>query len=270
MSATEAFVSTLGRGLWKLTGNPLVSSVPQLCAIQSCVLRYIDKGDPAPDRFERGVVVFQGEIMGARVEDGVLRELTVTPQTSIGFVGAPVKVNVRYSNKRVALTGAIGADKTFAQSDGRSLTGIAVDKGGGLLGTLYTRRRIPLFEKSEKRQILRVSDDRSALRRNTSPTLSKPYISLSVSGKGKQMDDIEPEDSLTVSGERIPRGAALEILLDGSRIEKAETDRSGFLKILIKAPKELGLHTLVVRDATSKRTIDGTMFIVHHRDVKRQ
>ena len=35
MSATEAFVSTLGRGLWKLTGTPVVKSVRSLCAIQS-------------------------------------------------------------------------------------------------------------------------------------------------------------------------------------------------------------------------------------------
>ena len=67
MSATDAFVSTLGRGLWKLTGSPVVNSVASLCAVQSCLLKYVFTGDPAPDQFQRGIVVFEGEIMGARI-----------------------------------------------------------------------------------------------------------------------------------------------------------------------------------------------------------
>ena len=84
------------------------------------------------------------------------------------------------------------------------------------------------------------------------------------------MDDIEPEDPLTVVGERMPRGTVLEIVLDGRPMQKVEADRSGFLKTLIKAPKEFGLHTLVVRDANSERPIDGTMFVIRPRDVKRE
>ncbi len=265
MSATEAFVSTLGRGLWKLTGNPHVRSVPQLCVVQSCVLRYIDKGDPAPDRFERGIIVFEGEIMGARMESGVVRELWVTPQTSVGFVGTPVKFSVRYTNKHLGLT---GTEKTLAPPDGRLLTGLAVDKRGRLFGALYTSRRIPLSGKSHTRQDVKSATALSILQQNTSPTLSKPYISLSVAGK--QTDDIEPGDLVTVLGERIARGTALEIILDGRPIQKAEPDGKGFLKTVVKAPKELGLHTLVVRDGNSKRAIDGTMFVIHHRDVNRE
>jgi hypothetical protein len=36
MSATDAFVSTLGRGLWKLTGSPVVARLGPLCVVQSC------------------------------------------------------------------------------------------------------------------------------------------------------------------------------------------------------------------------------------------
>jgi photosystem II stability/assembly factor-like uncharacterized protein len=267
MSATEAFVSTLGRGLWKLSGNVHVRSTPELCVVQSCLLRYIDKGDPAPDRFQRGIIVFDGEIMGARVEEGVLRELSVTPQTSIGFVGTPVKFTAHYTNKRVGVVGT-GTDKTFAPRDGRLLTGIAVDKRGGVFGALYTSKTIPLSGRSEKRQGVKTADARLILRQNHSPSLSKPYISLSVAGK--QTDDIEPEDPVTVVGERIPGDVAFEIVLDRRPIQKIKADGSGFLKAVIKAPKELGPHTLVVRDASSGRPIDGTMFVIHHRDVKRE
>ena len=38
MSATDAFVSTLGRGLWKLTGSPVVKSVASLCVVNRAFL----------------------------------------------------------------------------------------------------------------------------------------------------------------------------------------------------------------------------------------
>ena len=269
MSATEAFVSTLGRGLWKLTGSPIVRSVPQLCVVQSCLLRYIEKGDPAPERFERGIIVFDGEIMGARVEEGVLRELSITPQTSIGFVGTPVKLSIRYSTKSEGLKG-LPADKTFEQQGNRFLTGLALDKRGGLFGALYTTVRIPLSGKSQKQHSVKTVEARSILRQNTSRTLSKPYVSVSVTGKDKQIDDIEPDDPLTVTSERVPSGEALEILLDGRSIGRAKADHSGFFTTQIKAPEEFGIHTLVVRNAKSRQSIDGTMFVVHHRDLRRE
>jgi photosystem II stability/assembly factor-like uncharacterized protein len=266
MSPTDAFVSTLGRGLWKLTGSRVVTSVRPLCVIQSCRIKYIFKGDPSPDRFKRGIVVFEGEIMGARVEDGVLRELSVTPQTSLAFVGAPVKLAVRYTNQRVGIIG-IETNKTFALPSGRLLTGLALDERGGLFGAIYTSGRIPLSDKSATRRDVRTADARFVLQQNRSPTLSKPYISLSATGKG--MDNVEPEDPLTLTGERMPSGAVLEIVLDGRAIGKAEGDRSGFMKTtVIKAPRELGSHTLIVRDANTKRTIDGTSFVVRHRDAE--
>jgi hypothetical protein len=73
-----------------------------------------------------------------------------------------------------------------------------------------------------------------------------------------------------VTGERMPRGTALEILVDGRSIRKIEPNPDGLLKAVIEAPKEFGLHTLVVRDPSSERAIDGTMFVIHHRDVERQ
>ncbi|APG08852.1 photosystem II stability/assembly factor-like uncharacterized protein [Bradyrhizobium elkanii] len=265
MSPTDAFVSTLGRGLWKLTGSQVVTSVRPLCVIQSCRIKYIFKGDPSPDRFKRGIVVFEGEIMGARVEAGALRELSVTPQTSLAFVGAPVKLAIRYTNQRIGIIG-IETNKTFALPSGRLLTGLAMDERGGLFGALYTSGRIPLSDKSATRRDVRTADARFFLQQNRSPTLSKPYISLSATGKG--MDNVEPEDPLTLTGERMPSGAVLEIVLDGSAIGKTEGDRSGFLKTIIKAPRELGPHTLIVRDANTKRTIDGASFVVRHRDAE--
>jgi hypothetical protein len=263
MSATDAFVSTLGRGLWKLTGNPVVNSVASLCAVQSCLLKYVFTGDPRPDRFQRGIVVFEGEIMGARVEDGVLRELSVTPQTSVGFVGAPVKLAIQYTNER---TGRIGitTDETFAPPSGRLMTGLALDERGGLSGALYTSERIPLSERSRTRADVRTADARFILRQNRSPTASKPYISLAAANKG--MDDIQPEDQLILTGERMPRNAVPEIVLDGRPMAKPDRGRSGVLKTAIKAPKEFGLHTLIVRDANTKQTLDGTVFVVRPRD----
>jgi photosystem II stability/assembly factor-like uncharacterized protein len=264
MSATDAFVSTLGRGLWKLTGTPIVKSVSSLCAVQPCLLKYVFTGDPGPERFQRGIVVFEGEIMGARVEDGVLRELSVAPQTSVGFVGSPVKLAIRYTNERIGLTG-ITAGETFALPSGRLMTGLALDERGGPVGALYTSARIPLAEKITTRPGVRSAEARFVLQQNRSPTLSKPYISLAATKKA--MDDIAPKDRLTLTGERMPRDAVPEIVLDGRPMAKPDRGRSGVVKTTIKAPKELGLHTVIVCDANTKRTIDGAVFVVRPRDV---
>jgi photosystem II stability/assembly factor-like uncharacterized protein len=263
-SGTEAYVSTLGRGLWKLTGNRVVTSVPSLCVIQACLLKYVDKGDPTPDRFERGIVVFDGEILGGRLESGVLRELSVTPQASVGFVGAEEKLAVRYTNERTGFTG-IGTDETFAPRSGRLLAGLALDKRGRLFGALFTRGPIPLSEKSATRQNVNAAAAHVVFEQNGSPIASKPYVSLLPSAKGT--DNIAPGEPLTVTGERMPRGTALEILLDGRPVQKPEPNPSGVMKIGVNAPQELGLHTLVVRNANSGQPIDGTTFVVHPRDV---
>jgi len=262
MSATDAFVSTLGRGLWRLTGAPVVSSLPSLCAVQSCLLKYVFRGDPSPDRFERGIVVFEGEIMGARVEGGVLRELSVTPQTSIGFVGTTVKPAIRYTTQQSGLIG-IAADEAFTTPSGRFLTGLALDARTGLVGALYTSAKIPLSEKSATRPNASIADGRVLQQHERSPALSKPYISMSAA---EGTDNIGPGSPLTVTGERMPRSALLEIVLDGRVIEKAERHSSGSLNTTFKAPAEFGIHTLIVRDANSKRTIDGMSFVVRHRD----
>jgi hypothetical protein len=162
----------------------------------------------------------------------------------------------------------INANEAFVRPSGRLLTGLALDEGGGLFGALYTSGIISLSDKSATRRQVRTADARVLLQQNRSPALSKPYISLSAMGKG--MDNIGPEDTLTLTGERMPSGAVLEIVLDGDPIGKAEGDSSGFLKTIIKAPGELGSHRLIIRDANTKRTIDGAIFVIRPRDAERQ
>jgi hypothetical protein len=193
----------------------------------------------------------------------VLRELSVAPQTSVGFVGAPVKLAIRYTNERVGLAG-ITAGETFALPSGKLLTGLALDERGGLAGALYMSARIPLAEKAAAGPGVRTADARDVLQQNRSPTLSKPYISLAATNKG--MDDIEPDDQLTLTGERMPRNTVPEIVLDARPMAKPDRGRSGLVKTTIKAPKELGLHTVIVRDANTKRTIDGSVFVVRPHD----
>ena len=111
---------------------------------------------------------------------------------------------------------------------------------------------------------LRTVDERVILQQNRSPTAAKPYVSLAAAHKA--MDDIEPDDQLTLTGERMSRNAVPEIIVDGRAMAKPDRGRSGVVKTTIKAPKELGLHTVIVRDANTKRTIDGSVFVVRPHD----
>ena len=175
-----------------------------------------------------------------------------------------MKLAIRYTNERIGLTG-ITAGETFALPSGRLMTGLALGERGGPVGALYTSARIPLAEKITTRPGVRSAEARFVLQQNRSPTLSKPYISLAATKKA--MDDIAPDDRLTLTGERMPRDAVPEIVLDGRPMAKPDRGRSGVVKTTIKAPKELGLHTVIVRDANTKRTIDGAVFVVRPRDV---
>ena len=134
-SSTDAFVSTYGRGLWRLTGTAMIPHFPPLCAIIPCLLKYIDMGDPAPDRFQQGVVVFDGQILGARAEAGIVKELFVSPGSSIGIVG-----DRKGSNITITQTARTMGFEGFAKSSidlsskGPALVGMALDKKGAFFG----------------------------------------------------------------------------------------------------------------------------------------
>ena len=49
-------------------------------------------------------------------------------------------------------------------------------------------------------------------------------------------------------------------------VSKVRVNEKGDLKFTFRAPLEFGLHRVLVRDAETRKVIDGVMFIVRHND----
>jgi len=262
-SATEAYVSTYGRGLWRLQGQFWIPELRPLCRWVDCLIRYIDRGDPPPDY---GVVVFEGRIRGIRAVRGQVEEIFVSPGSSIGFLAQPPhapKVQVTPSQKWVGLQGDIPGFPNWTPSD--ITFAVILDKTHRFLGMATATQELPTRAVTGTKQ-----REPRALRedpRRTSPTATRPYISL-MTPSGR-FDAMAPGDAIVITGLRFPAGIAMEILLDGQPIGKASADANGGLHFQLKAPAKFGLHRLTVRDPRSQQVIDGTMFIVTHGDEKK-
>jgi len=265
-NANDLFVSTYGRGLWRVQAKLTLPNIDRYCLIVNCLFRYIDKGDPVPDRFKHGILVYEGRVQGVRVERGVLRQLFISPGASIGFIGDNRqfdKVAVSETAKFVGMRGAAQDELQFAAKQAAPV-GIAVDERSKLIGALFTAGNLPLDEEPPPthREKPECEDDEDQV--PESPTANKPYIRLSLDGRAA--DVVGPGDKLTISGVRVKPGTVLELLMDSRPVEKATANQDGSFSVVVTAPPEFGLHTVSIRDVRSRAMIDATMFIVRHRD----
>jgi hypothetical protein len=261
-STTEAYVSTYGRGLWRLQGRLWIPRFEPLCEIVGCVIRYIDRGDPPP--FDRGIVIFQGRLTGVRVEQGAVREVFVTPGSSIGFLagqGDAPKIKITESSKTVGVLGDVPGLYDWKAWSGPGAFAIALDKSDRMLGLATAKTMLPIKAAIETPP----RDDKEIDMpvRSESPTANQSYISLSSSGG---YDAIFGGERMVVAGLRLGEKRSVEILIDDRSVGKAVSDGKGNLSFTTEAPKQLGIHSLVIRDAGTGKVIDGMMFIVRHRD----
>src|SRR5262249_10816748 len=239
----DALVSTYGRGLWRLTGRIYIPDIPRYCLIENCLIRYIDRGDPPPD-YGWGILVFDGTILGARAENGALREIFVTPGTALGYTGKEgVVPNIKVTETPKPV-GFVGLPRIgFAPSDNPDLSpefqagtpseggkpalranivGFALDAKGVIVGAAYSTKPLPLTSvlpaQAEPKSVAEQGDNRS-------PTAGKPYVTLKV--RSGRTDQVEPGERIVVQISRLQPGATLEVLLDGNVAAKAQADRSG-------------------------------------------
>ncbi len=261
-SATDLIVSTYGRGLWRIRGTFWIPRFEPLCVIVNCLLRYIDRGDPPPDRFDRGIVIFEGRAQGARMEGARLAEVFVSPGSSVGFVAdrtSEPKVKITESRRFVGLRGNLRGFRW--PGEGVQVIALALDKGGGLIGTAVARSNLPVSEPVAPQE---APIEESEQPSQKSPTEGKPYINL-IAPKG-HIEKLGPGDRLTIVGRNFAQPRAMEIVVDGVAVKKMTAGDNGSFSVTIAAPPAFGLHTLTVRETGTQRVIDGALFNVSHGD----
>jgi hypothetical protein len=265
-TASDVIVSTYGRGLWRMKGVFKIPHFGPLCRIVGCLIKWIDRGDPPPDSINPGIVIFEGRAQGVRAERGRVAEVFVSPGSSVGFIGSPErapKVKITESRRVIGLRGSVRGLKAWP-ADKAQVVALALDSSNGLRGFALAHAELPISEPvAAPAEVAEVETEQPPER---SPTAGKPYLTLSA--PGREFERLLSGERMTVEGRRFPPGVSVEVLVNGEVIEKAAVGDDGNFIATIKSPQVPGVHTLIVRDVTTKRVIDGSQFKVNRGEVR--
>jgi len=246
VDANTIYVSTYGRGLWKLQNTQFVvqSMFGQLC--NGCEV-------VSEKPFDRGALVFNGRVLGVRTEKGRLLEVFVTNGSSVVFTGDP-----KDPQEDIAITRSDGKDTGEPLPkgpDGSIATGVVFTSDGTLTGAAFAKSELSL---------LPPEFDGDYKGSTESPMKGTPYIRLTASAFNG-VATAAPQEVFALSGTNFAAGASYEVLVDGAPVEGEITaDSSGSLTTRLAAPSESGYHRVEVRTVKEGTAIDGSLLLVTH------
>jgi hypothetical protein len=250
-TANTVYVSTYGRGLWKLRNRRLAAPFDDVCIGCDVV-----SNDPGPGRppFDASVLAFDGRILGVRTEKSQLREVFVTPGSSMLFTG-----DLKDAHDDIAITESDGRDtfEPLPQPKDGIVAGVVFTSDDKLTGTVVAKSAMTLFA-AEPVQEIKGSTE--------SPTEGTPYISLT-STTYDGIATTGPQEALDLSATGFAAGASYELFIDELPIKGTLTaDASGSFTTTITAPAQAGYHSVDVRSPGNATVIDGSTFVVKSRN----
>jgi photosystem II stability/assembly factor-like uncharacterized protein len=134
------YVSTFGRGLWRLDNHPFAGpeAFEQLCP--TCGVASPEGVRPP---FDHSALVFGGELLAVRSEKSQLREIFVTPGSSVVFTGDP---NDPQLNITVTESDGKGTFEPLPKppADGWIATGVVFTRDATLVGTVFNASELSL------------------------------------------------------------------------------------------------------------------------------
>jgi photosystem II stability/assembly factor-like uncharacterized protein len=261
-SANDVIVSTYGRGLWHLQNEIFIPRVKfeEWCKAP-CIIRWFntDKGDPPPDaKFQRAILVYEGRIQGARAEGGVLKEVFVTPGSSVVWTtDAQRSVGVRVVQTSKAM-GFVGVKKApAAPKKGLAPRGLVLSKDNRLLGAVFGEPHAVMATPKAVQHLVAKAP---------SPTAGKPYVHVMAHRFGGA-PAATLNKAMPIQGRGLPPGAALKVFVNGKPVTATlRVNADGTVQGNVPAPKQTGLHRLVIRHGEKGAVVDGFMFFVRHED----
>jgi hypothetical protein len=249
-AAQELIVATYGRGLWRVRWVNVGPIAAFDCNSPDCI--HLPQGQAS--RYNEAVLAFGGGIEGARVANGVLRELFIRPGTSISFLSDSKEVpdiRVTETNRRVGFVGVRAVPR--APRETRIITGLTLRKSGRgieLAGFVFGRR--PLFMRAA------AAEDQAEGRpvgRRESPNAGQPYLELLTGTVGAG-------GAIRLAGRNLEVGSTIEIAIDDRTVQNVVVGRDGRFSASVNAPLGFGLYRVTIVDATSKKVLDGASVTV--------
>jgi hypothetical protein len=247
-TANTVFVSTYGRGLWKLRNRQIVVSFNDVCAACRVVP---DSSAPV----HGSAVVYEGHVLGVRTSNRQLREVFVSPGSSVVFTG-----DLDDLQEDIAITVSDGRDpKEFEPlpkgPDGWVATGVVFAKDDEFTGAAFAEMEMSLLPPESEIE----SKDSTE-----SPAKGQPYIRLTASAS-RGIATAAPQEVFELSATGFTAGASYEVLVDDAPVKGTVTaDRDGAFKTRLTAPSETGYHSVSVRMAGEEAVIDSSMILVRY------
>lgn len=251
-NANRVYVSTFGRGLWRLENRTVEgpASFNDLCG-GTCEVVATDGSSRPP--FDQSVMVFEGLVLGVRREDKQVREVFVTPGSSIVFTG-----DTKDTQDSIVITESDGGNKGEYESLPRGpaewmAKGIVLTSDGAWAGAVFGESIATLVPAPGKNMYSGPTQ---------SPTRGKPYVTVT-SAEFNDVPTVAPNGTFELSGTDFVAGVTCEILIDGQLIKASATaDGAGSFAINVVAPSEPGYHRVDVRAAKTEPILDSSVFFV--------
>jgi hypothetical protein len=225
--------------------------------------------------FNRGILVYDGQIIGARFVSGVLSEVFVSPGTSVVFIGRQKEnsgVKVTETSKNMGFSGIKSVPKT--PKNGMIIKGISFGGKNELQSLVYGDKPMPMYQanviKTSKEISMKALAEGVKMPKGASTKSlaegSIPYIQLAT-GRYIGGAVASPNETMIVSGKNLQPDSDVVIYINNTPAAKGRVDSEGSLKAEVTAPPSFGHHTISVRQANSiDSIIDGMMFTVAPAD----
>jgi hypothetical protein len=258
--ADDIIVSTYGRGLWRLRFNYLVPIGGFGCKSPDCFPVYVQHPpEERPSPFQEAILALGGRIEGARIADGILEEVFIGPDTSIGLVldsGELPDIKVTETARPVSFLGIENVPRP--PKGAPVIIGLMLQRirgGVELAGFLFGPRPITLYQPESKGR-----NEPKPARRKEAPAQGHPYLEL-LTGP-----DTVPGAAIRLAGRDFEARSAIAIAVDGRPVGRRTVEESGTFSASIQAPSEFGLHSMTIIDGATGKVITGAMVMVRPKD----
>lgn len=261
-SENDVIVSSYGRGLWRL-GRPVINPLFnfELLCLAPCLERpFIFTETPDP---KLALLIYGGKVLGAKTTAGILSEVFVTPGSSVLFTGnsqqQTQKIKVTEANKEVGFGFGLFQALLKPPKAGWIIKGLVFGKNYRLTGVIFgDKPMVTLQPRSPQEPNVKAP--------TTSPLAGKPYLQI-VTNRFHGGPTATPGEPIQVTGTNFPPNAVLLVVIDGQPArDKVQADSKGSFKAESRAPQEMGMHRLEIRDGKGEKTLAGSMLLVTHID----
>jgi Tectonin domain len=257
--ANELYVSTYGRGLWRVLFHCITSKGNVPCSSPDC---FQAPAQP-PRPYDHVAVAYGGRIVGGHIAGGIVTELFVEPSTTIVFGTDSQRVpniKVTETTRPVGFQGITSMPRP--PEGARVITGLTLKKRG-------EESELVCFQFSPRPRSMYVPEERPEeaeerpVGRTESPTAGQPYLEVLTGSV------TSPASTIQLAGRNLEAGKPVEIAIDGNTVQRVTADRAGKFSTAVKAPTQFGVHSLTLIDSASRNVLDGALISVRPTDKPR-